>query len=237
MIADILKDSILANIGPLKKAPKNWMKRNCPLCMSQGYGIDKRNRFGIQLGYDSIALNCFNCGFSAGYTEGTELSSKFKFFLKHINIDDNFIRYVDFEVFKRKNSITSIRDGEADTTYEDRELKFRQLFNRWKTIELPKDSLSISVWLAAGLDAPEFLEVVEYMLNRRIYDLENFYWTPITSYGLNRRLTIPYYYNKSSYFFCNLSSLSFESFSFIYFSLHNWSYFFYNSSLDNNKLS
>ena len=194
MIIDILKDAILANIGALKQAPKGWNKRNCMLCHTQGHGHDTRHRFGIQFNPNSIAMNCFNCGFSAGYTEDKDLSKSFKFFLKQINLEDEFIKQIEFEIFKQKNGITSIRDGE--TLVIDIEAKFKTLFSKWKAVELPNDSLKITEWLAAGLDDPEFLRVVNYAIDRKIYDLSEFYWSPITTHNLNQRLIVPYYYKK-----------------------------------------
>ena len=194
MIIDILRDAIMANIGALKQAPKGWHKRNCMLCHTQGHGHDTRHRFGIQFNPNSIAMNCFNCGFSAGYTEDKDLSKSFKFFLKQINLEDEFIKQIEFEIFKQKNGITSIRDGE--TLVLDIEAKFKTLFSKWKAVELPKDSLSISEWLNAGLDDPDFLQVVNYAISRKIFDLDNFFWSPIHQHNLNQRLIIPYYYKR-----------------------------------------
>lgn len=194
MIFDILKDAILTNIGPLKQAPKNWQKRNCPLCHTQGHGHDTRHRFGIQFnpGPNSILTNCFNCGFSASYNEGKELSKSFKFFLKQINIDNDFIKQIEFEVFKQKNGMQSIREGDDGTV--DLEAKLKTLVSKWQPVDLPKDAMSITQWLTAGLDDPEFMRVVDYAISRRIFDLDNFYWSPIHLHNLNQRIIIPYYY-------------------------------------------
>jgi hypothetical protein len=192
MIIDILKDAVLQNIGILKQAPKNWQKRNCMLCHTQGHGADTRTRFGIQFNPQSIALNCFNCGFSAGYTEGKELSKSFKFFLKQLHIDEKFIEQIEFEIFKERNKLKSIREGDVEK--EDQETRIRKLFNKWQPIELPKDSLRIQEWLEAGLDDPNFLSVVNYAIKRKILNLDEFYWTPNTEYNLHQRLIIPYYY-------------------------------------------
>ena len=191
MIIDLLKDAILSNVGNLKQAPKGWQRRNCMLCHTQGHGVDKRGRFGIQFNPQSIALNCFNCGFSASYTEGKELSKAFKFFLHQIHIDERFIEQIEFEIFKQKNKIQFIREGEE---IEDKESKFKSLFEKWKPIDLPKDSLPIKEWLEYGLDNLDFLRVVNYAMSRKIYDLGNFYWTPNTEHNLHQRLLIPYYY-------------------------------------------
>lgn len=193
MITDVLKDSILQNIGPLKDAPKSWKKRNCMLCHTQGHGKDTRNRFGIQFNPQSIAIHCFNCGFNASFIEGKDLSKSFKFFLNQLHINEELIKQIEFEIFKQKKNLVSIREGDE---IEDKETKFKTLFQKWKQIELPTDSLSIKTWLEYGLTDINFLRVVNYALDRHIFDLENFYWTPITEHNLHQRLLIPYYYNK-----------------------------------------
>lgn len=195
MILDVIKDAILQNIGPLKKAPKNWNKRNCMLCHTQGHGRDTRNRFGIQFNSNSIACNCFNCGFSAGYTEGKELSKSFKFFLTNLNIDQKFIQELEFDIFKIKNSIKETKEG--STTEEDPETKYRKLFHKWQKMDLPKDSLPVSTWLEYGLEDRNFLNVAQYALDRNLTDLDQFYWSPDTFRNINQRLIIPYYYRKN----------------------------------------
>jgi hypothetical protein len=192
MIIDILRDAILSNLGPLKTAPKGWNKRNCMLCTGRGHGVDTRNRFGIQFNPQSIAMNCFNCGFSAGYTEGKELSKAFKSFLTGIHLDEKFIKEIEFEIYKNKNSIKIVRDGEIEAT--DKDAKFRSLFQKWKPMELPQDSLPITQWLEYGLDDPDFLQVTNYAINRKLLDLDEFYWSPIKQHHLHKRLIIPYYY-------------------------------------------
>lgn len=193
MIIDILKDAILQNIGPLKQAPKGWNKRHCMLCHSRGHGKDTRNRFGIQFNTNSIAANCFNCGFSAGYTEGNELSKSFKFLLTQLNINQKFVDQIEFEIFKQRNQIKGIREGD-DELPDSTESKLKSLFQKWKPMELPMDSLPITKWLENGLDDPNFLRVVNYAMSRKIFDLDNFYWSPITSHNQNQRLIIPYFY-------------------------------------------
>lgn len=194
MIIDAIKDAILANIGPLKTAPKNWYKRNCMLCHTQGHNHDTRHRFGIQFGPTGIAMNCFNCGFSAGYSEDKDLSKAFKFFLKQINVSPDFIKQIEFEIFRQKNNIESIREGPVEKKQMDPENKLRTLLSRWQPAELPPDSLPITEWLAAGLDDPDFLKVTNYMLGRKIFNLNEFYWSPSATHNLNQRVIIPYYY-------------------------------------------
>lgn len=197
MIIDLLKDAILQNLGPTKPAPKGWHRRNCPLCHTQGHGADRRQRFGIQFNQDSIAINCFNCGFHAGYKEKESLSKSFKFFLRQISVDDKFIQHIDFELFKTRHQIEEVRVGDKEKPVKIVD-KFQQIFSKWKPADLPADALPIKVWLEAGLDDPEFMSVVEYALSRRIYNLDKFYWSPRREFNLNQRLIIPYYYKKKT---------------------------------------
>lgn len=195
MIIDVLTDAIKQNIGALKPAPKGWFKRNCMLCRTQGHGVDTRNRMGLQFNPNSIAVNCFNCGFSASYTEGKELSKSFKFFLTNLNIQKKFIDQLEFEIFKMRNQISVLRDGDESADL-DPETKFRNLFQKWKPMDLPEDSLPITQWLEHGLDDPNFLRVVNYALDRKMYDLDNFYWSPSKFHQVNQRLIIPYFYKE-----------------------------------------
>lgn len=192
MIIDILKESILNNIGPLKTAPQGWHKRHCMLCHTQGHGKDTRNRFGIQFNPQSIAVNCFNCRFSSGYSEGKELSKSFLFFLSQLNIDKKFIDQIKFEIYKQKNQIIVVREG--DDVKPSKEDKLRSLFDKWKEMPLPSDSLSIAEWLEYGLDDHNFLDVATYAIDRRLLNLGDFYWSPDTKFNMNQRLIIPYYY-------------------------------------------
>ena len=186
MVIDIIKEAILQNIGGLKPSSKNWLKRNCPLCHTQGHSRDTRNRFGIQLNPQSIAVNCFNCGFSAGYSEGRALSKNFKFFLEQINIDSKFISHIEFEIFKGQHSITAVREGQE--TGKD----LKPFYQKWKTVEWPANTKSIQEWLEQGHTSPDFLQVANYAISRNIYDLDNFYWSPEKEHQTNYRLLIPY---------------------------------------------
>lgn len=194
MITDLLQDAILSNIGPLKKAPKNWQKCNCRVCHTRGHSQDTRGRFGLQINPQSILLNCFNCGFSAAYSEGDDLSLSFKLFLSHLDVDAKFIKQIEFEIFKLKNQINSVREGDE---LESTESKIKNLLNKWKPKDLPDDSLSITRWLEHGLEDPQFMKVVDYALSRKFYDLDKFYWSPSKSSNMNQRLIIPYYYKST----------------------------------------
>lgn len=190
MIIDVIKDAILQNIGPLKPASKNWQKRNCMLCHTQGHGADRRGRFGIQFNSQSIAVNCFNCGFSAAYSEGKSLSRSFKFFLGHLNIDSKDIDRIEFEIFKQVNKIKAVREGDE----ESQPKIHKPSYVKWREIELPSGARPITTLLKLHFANQNFLKVANYAINRKLYNLDEFYWTPESGHLMNQRLLIPYYF-------------------------------------------
>lgn len=190
MIIDVIKDAILQNIGALKPASKSWQKRNCMLCHTQGHGVDRRGRFGIQFNSQSIAVNCFNCGFSAAYTEGKSLSRSFKFFLNQLNIDSKDIDRIEFEIFKQINKIKAVREGEEESQTKI----YKPSYVKWREIQLPNNARPITTLLKLHFANQNFLKVANYAINRRIYNLDEFYWTPEPGHLMNQRLLIPYYF-------------------------------------------
>lgn len=195
MIFDLLKETLLEKLGPLKASSKNWRKRNCFLCRSQGHGVDTRNRFGVNVSHNEILVNCFNCGFSAHYEEGGCLTKNFKFLLVSLGVDDRFIKSIEFEIYKQQNSLDVVRDGHQLSDSE-KEFKFRNLAIKWPEISLPDGTLPISTWLEYECTDINFLQVVEYLISRKIFNLNEFFWCNAKEHHLSKRVIIPYYYNK-----------------------------------------
>lgn len=193
MIFNILKDLILSNVGKLKTASKGWQSRNCMLCVARGHSRDTRGRFGLKFENNGITCNCFNCGYSAHWDEGADLSASFKFLLRNIGADDMLIKSLEFEIYKQRHSL----ENTASTTSTNKESKIRNLFNKWPKKSLPDDTLSITTWLESGCTDTDLLQVAEYALSRKITTLDEFYWCPDKKNHLNKRLIIPYYYKET----------------------------------------
>lgn len=192
MIVETLTNVIQQNIGALRPAPGGWLKRNCMMCRSQGHGYDKRSRFGIQFNSDSIVCHCFNCGFSAAYTEPEHITRNFRMFVKQIGVDERIVKQIEFEIFKVKNKISVLKEGEVKpVSLAD---KVKSHLEQWESVGLPEDSYSLRFWLENEIDDENFIEVVNYAINRGITDIDNFYWCPSTTHQLNQRLIIPYFY-------------------------------------------
>lgn len=184
-VFEFLTSIIKTNIGPLISTPSGFSKRNCMMCSSRGHNPDKRQRFGIKIDNDSIAMNCFNCKFSAGWQPGKNLSDNFINFLQEINVSGYDIKKAQFETFKQNKSSLS-----SPIFVKDR------LVDKWKTsIELPPESMTFKEWISHNCTDNNFLQAAQYAIERNFYDSEKLYWSPSSLQQMNRRILIPFYYN------------------------------------------
>jgi hypothetical protein len=185
MVQDLVKEILLEHLGPLKKTPKGWLRRNCMLCHLKGESADTKGRFGVLFSPDGkIAVNCFNCGYDAVFTPGHSLSAKFQRVMSELGISQYDIQKLNFELFKEQNSL------EADS-----EIKLRGVITKnWTPKSLPPNSRSILDWLTDGCTDPNFMRVAEYAVNRRFRKLDELFWTPDKEFMFHKRLTLPFYY-------------------------------------------
>ena len=185
MIDDLLRDIIIQNLGPLKNAPKNWKRRNCMMCHTQGESVDRRGRFGILFGTDgSIAMNCFNCAFDCKFVPGRTLSRKFKSFLREIGVTQYDIKKIDFELFKVQNRMK-----------ESPDVKLKGIVTKkWVPMDLPPNTLSLAKWKDMGCNDVNFQRVYDYAKSRKFFEYDNLYWTPDTDKMFHKRLLLPFFY-------------------------------------------
>lgn len=184
MLQDVIKDLILEHIGPLKRAAV-WNTRNCPMCHTQGESVDTRGRFGLKLPPSGdIVVQCFNCKFAAVHTPATLFSKKFKLFLREIGIADSVIAKLNFQLYREKNNVVSSTPVAP----------IESVITSWPPIDLPKDSYSLRVWLDYGCSDSLFLKVMEYVGQRGLRYIDDFYWSPAKEKMMNRRIIIPCWY-------------------------------------------
>jgi hypothetical protein len=138
-------------------------------------------------GDGTVSYHCFNCGFTASFIPGRNLSYKMKKLLGWFGMPNSEITKVALEALRIKEE--TIVDGNTPhiqlPVFEKRELPigartFEELHD-WKALE------------PSGLDN-EFIRAVEYVVYDRGLDVEDYdwMWTPEGSY--KSRLIVPFYY-------------------------------------------
>jgi len=171
-----------------KQTPSGWVSFDAPCCVHNGEGADKRKRGGIMFNGDgTVSYHCFNCGYTASFIPGRNLSYKMRKLLGWFGMPNSEITKLALEALRIKEE--TVIDGNTPhvqlPVFEKRELPvgarpFMEWHN-WKALE------------PSGLD-PEFIRAVEYVVYDRGLDIGDydFMWTCEGSY--KTRLIVPFYY-------------------------------------------
>lgn len=163
-----------------KQTPSGWISFDAPCCHHRGEGTDTRQRGGVKFS-DGLVFNCFNCGYTASWKPGRQISQKLRQLMIWLGAPDDDINMMVFEALKTES-------GAEDTT-KDRELI--DFVNK----DLPEGALPISEWIdqEIGHDLEiQLAEVVSYLVDRGCDPLDDrFYWTPI---DIKDRVIIPFTY-------------------------------------------
>jgi hypothetical protein len=106
--------------GKRKHTASDWYSFNAVCCS------DKRGRGGVKIGTDGWNYHCFNCGFTASFRLGYQLSIKAKKFLSWLNVDQHDIDLINLESLRCKSILDLAQPTQivqqVDVTYETKVL-------------------------------------------------------------------------------------------------------------------
>jgi hypothetical protein len=90
--------------GKRKQTTSGWISFNAPCCIHRGDTQDKRQRGGIKPGNDgSWSYHCFNCGYTASFVLGRNLTFKARKLLEWLNVPTEEIERINLESLKHKS--------------------------------------------------------------------------------------------------------------------------------------
>jgi hypothetical protein len=90
--------------GKRKQTASGWISFNAPCCIHRGDTQDKRQRGGIKPGRDgSWSYHCFNCGYTASFVLGRNLTFKARKLLEWLNVPTEEIERINLESLKHKS--------------------------------------------------------------------------------------------------------------------------------------
>jgi hypothetical protein len=90
--------------GKRKQTASGWISFNAPCCIHRGDSQDKRQRGGIKPGTDSSwSYHCFNCGYTASFVLGRNLTFKARKLLEWLNVPSEEIERINLESLKHKS--------------------------------------------------------------------------------------------------------------------------------------
>ena len=187
-----IQDSVMQLLPNKRKtnSTSGWTSFNAPCCHHNGESADTRGRGGLVANADGgVSFHCFNCNFKASYVPGRHLTYKFRKLLSWLGADEGTVKRLVIDAIRIKDLVAPEQLVEV---VEQEEIKF-------KARPLPEEAqsfhaLSNFYTLNNDRDVPkEFHSAVLYTATRKV-DLSKyeFYWTPETSYNLNRRVIVPF---------------------------------------------
>jgi len=87
-----------------KQTASGWISFNAPCCIHRGDTQDKRQRGGIKPNADSSwSYHCFNCGYTASFVLGRNLTFKARKLLQWLNVPGEEIERINLESLKQRS--------------------------------------------------------------------------------------------------------------------------------------
>jgi hypothetical protein len=115
--------------GKRKQTASGWISFNAPCCIHRGDTQDKRQRGGIKPSPDgSWSYHCFNCGYTASFILGRNLTFKARKLLEWINVPQEEIERINLESLKHKSIESMLSERQAvvnqlqNIVFEDKDL-------------------------------------------------------------------------------------------------------------------
>jgi hypothetical protein len=115
--------------GKRKQTSSGWLSVNAPCCVHRGETADRRMRGGIKTTPDgSFSWHCFNCGYTASFVLGRNLTFKARKLLEWLNVPREEIERINLESLKHRSIEGLLGERQAvvnqlqNIVFEDRDL-------------------------------------------------------------------------------------------------------------------
>ena len=111
-----------------RQSSSGWLSFNAPCCVHNSESADKRTRGGMKISEQGWSYHCFNCGFTASFILGRNLSFKARKLLGWLNVPPEEIERINLESLKHRSMVGILDDRQrvANTLqgieFEERDL-------------------------------------------------------------------------------------------------------------------
>lgn len=160
-----------------KQTSSGWISFNAPCCTHRGQSQDKRQRGGLKPNTENgWSYHCFNCGYTASFILGRNLSFKARKFLEWLGVDQQIIEQINIE---------SLRHRTMNGLIENQKTRIKAV--EFEERDLPADLELIDI------DNPEHLQYIEYLEGRSIDSVGYPYMvSPAADGRASKRIVIPF---------------------------------------------
>ena len=112
----------------IKQTSSGWLSGNAVCCTHRGDTQDKRGRGGLKISESGWSYSCFNCGYTASFVLGRNLTFKARKLLAWMNVPQEEIERINLESLKHKSVEGLLHDRQRvvdqlqGIEFEDRDL-------------------------------------------------------------------------------------------------------------------
>jgi len=164
----LVETVLKSHLPPAKSTSNGWLTLNCPVCIQNGQSRpDTKHRGGFRFEQDRIGYHCFNCGYTTGWRPGQRLGIKLIKLMRAVGIDEGEIQRLKIQLWDQV--------VDDDTTIHE---PFKK--PNWPEIDFPWEVQDIS------------LEAAEYLDNRGVLELAEWFTSPSNFQGMNNRVILPF---------------------------------------------
>ena len=136
-----------------KSTSSGWISFNAPCCIHNGESADRRQRGGMKATDQGWSYHCFNCGFTASFVLGRNLSFKARRLLSWLNVDQNEIERINLESLRHRN-IEGLIDERQQISQKLQGIEFEDRLLPADTQPLTDNAVSYLSDRAVPLDYP-----------------------------------------------------------------------------------
>lgn len=164
--------------------PSGWTSGNCPMCIHNGESRpDSKRRGGFRFESDEkFQYNCFNCGFTTGWTTGKTLSYRLKKLMMQLGAEESDIQRLQLELMQQ---------DELAQVLLKKQNRTRPVVIDWPEIELPERTIPFMEYPEPDSD---WISAAEY-LHQRGFNIEDprLMYTPVKQPArMSKRFVIPF---------------------------------------------
>jgi len=166
--------------------PSGWISGNCPMCVHNGESRpDTKGRGGFRFESDEkFQYNCFNCGFTTGWSTGKTLSYRLKKLMMYLGAEESDIQRLQLELMQQ---------DELAQVLIKRQNRNRPVVIDWPEMDLPECALPIPM---ISKFSDNIVQGMTYLVDRGFDPMDgNFWFTESRQPAImNKRVIIPFTY-------------------------------------------
>lgn len=184
IVLEFTKNLIPAN---WRSNSSGWTSGNCPMCITNGQSRpDTKGRGGFLFEEEKFRYNCFNCGFSTGWSDGKQLSGRLKRLYTTFGADAADIHRLQIELMRERDTAELLMTKKREE---------QPLYTDWPEIQLPADSYPVKNFPVEQLDersVQKFVSACEFLVERGLDNWTDWHYSTFSHF--KSRVILPFRY-------------------------------------------